>query len=308
MVCYYPLQGYRARYVNDSGRRPVVFNRNDGFSDMPVSVPCGQCIGCRLERSRQWAIRCVHEAQLYQDNCFITLTYSNEYLPVDGSLDITHFQKFMKRLRKRFGKGIRYFHCGEYGAKYRRPHYHAILFNFDFKDKYLWKEENAFKLCRSPVLERLWPFGHSSVGTATFESAAYVARYILKKVNGDAADAHYLGGLDVDSGEVFKLKPEYTTMSRRPGIGKAWFDKYKDDVFPYDEVVLLKRGKMRPPKYYDFLYELVDPKDMARIKACRKSKFKDFAQDYTAFRLDVRKQVKEKQISALFSRKLDGDI
>ena len=118
---------------------------------------------------------------MYDDNCFITLTYSNQHIPADGSLDVRVFQKFMKRLRKRFGDGIRFYHCGEYGSLLGRPHYHACLFNFDFPDKYLWKENNGQKLYRSPSLEELWPYGYSSIGTVTFESAAYVARYILKR-------------------------------------------------------------------------------------------------------------------------------
>ena len=104
MACYYPLKGYRARAVNPkTGKRSIVFDSSLGFMDMPVEFACGQCIGCRIERSRQWAIRCVHEAQLYEANCFITLTYAPEHLPKNGSLVLEHFQKFMKRLRKRVG-------------------------------------------------------------------------------------------------------------------------------------------------------------------------------------------------------------
>ena len=137
MPCYRPIKGYRSRRLNaETGKRPVVFNPRDGFYDQPVDLPCGQCIGCRLERSRQWAIRCVHEASLHERNCFITLTYRDECLPTNGSLDLDAFQKFMKRLRRRFGEGVRFFHCGEYGENFGRPHYHAILFNLDFSDKY----------------------------------------------------------------------------------------------------------------------------------------------------------------------------
>lgn len=212
MPCYFPMQGYRSRSLTKNGKRQIVFSPKDGFIDLKMTVPCGQCLGCRLERSRQWALRCVHEASLYDDNCFITLTYSDEFLPRDYSLDVSHFQRFMKRLRKRFGEGIRFFHCGEYGSQFGRPHYHAILFNLDFPDKVFLKEQNGQTLYRSKILEELWPFGHSSVGSATFESAAYVARYILKKVNGDAADEWY-AAVDHDTGEFFQRKPEYTTMS-----------------------------------------------------------------------------------------------
>ena len=188
MACYHPLKGYRSSELTKNGKRKIVFNRNQGYADLPVTVPCGQCIGCRLERSRQWAIRCHHEASLYENNSFITLTYADEYLPQNGSLDLNAQQKFFKRLRKKYGSGIRFYACGEYGSKFGRPHYHACLFNHDFADKTLWKITNDVPLYRSSSLEELWPYGHSSVGNVTFQSAAYVARYILKKITGEHAD------------------------------------------------------------------------------------------------------------------------
>ena len=131
MPCFCPLEGWRSKDRSSTGKRKIVFNPRDALRDMPVTVPCGQCIGCRLERSRQWAVRCIHEASLHEDNCFITLTYDDAHLPTDLSLNVSHFQKFMKRLRKRFGEGIRFFHCGEYGENFGRPHYHACLFTSD---------------------------------------------------------------------------------------------------------------------------------------------------------------------------------
>ena len=239
MPCYHPLTAYRGRRTS-SGKSEILFDKSQALkvgSGLSIQLPCGQCIGCRLERSRQWAMRCHHEASLYQDNCFITLTYSDEHLPSDKSLHVEHFQKFMKRLRKRFGEGVRYYHCGEYGEKYMRPHYHACLFNFDFPDKKIWKENNGNRLYVSESLSELWPFGFVTIGDVTFESAAYVARYIMKKVNGDLAESHY-ERVDWETGEVYQLKPEYTTMSRRPGIGSNWFAKFKDDIFPQDYVVI----------------------------------------------------------------------
>ena len=151
-------------------------------------VPCGQCIGCRLERSRQWAIRCVHEASLHTDNCFITLTYSPDCLPSDGSLNHDDFQKFFKRLRKHIApKKIRYYMCGEYGedlqqpSKLGRPHFHACLFGLDFDDKQLYIVRDDVKLYTSATLEKIWGKGFVTIGDVTFESAAYVARYIAKK-------------------------------------------------------------------------------------------------------------------------------
>lgn len=280
-----------------NGRRPIVFNVNDGFEDLPVKVPCGQCIGCRLERSRQWAIRCVHEASLYEANCFITLTYDDEHLPRDRSLDVSVFQKFMKRLRKRFGSHIRFFHCGEYGEQFGRPHYHACIFNFDFADKYLFTVRRGNRLYKSPSLEELWPFGYSSIGDVTFESAAYVARYIMKKVTGAPADAYY-SFVDDLSGEVFDRKPEYTTMSRRPGVGKGWLEKYRTDVFPSDFIVLGGR-KMRPPKFYDRQFEADFPSDYEKLRKKRVRKGKKRGSDNTPERLRVREKVQEKRVSIL---------
>ena len=136
MPCFHPLEGYWSKDRNPSGKRSLTFNAREAFTDKKIDVPCGRCVGCRLERSRQWAIRCVHEASLYDNNCFITLTYDSDHVPSDGSLRVEDFQNFMKRLRKSVApRRVRFFHCGEYGERGDRPHYHAILFNLDFDDR-----------------------------------------------------------------------------------------------------------------------------------------------------------------------------
>lgn len=244
-----------------TGKRVITFGAGRRHFDLPgdsLELPCGQCIGCRLERSRQWAIRCVHEAQLHEENCFITLTYRPEQLPPGGSLVLKHFQDFMKRLRFEHGNGIRFFHCGEYGDRGGRPHYHACLFNFDFKDKVLFKDERGVRLYTSETLERLWRFGFATIGDVTFESAAYVARYVTKKITGEMAAEHY--------GE---RKPEYVTMSRRPGIAAGWFQRFASDVFPLDHVVLRGR-EMRPPRFYDQLFERAHAMRYAKLKRVRR--------------------------------------
>jgi len=304
MPCYHPLKGWRSKKLTANGKRSIVFRPQEGYSDMPVEVPCGQCIGCRLERSRQWAIRCVHESQLYDDNCFITLTYSDESLPFDGSLDVSHFQLFMKRLRKRFGSGIRFFHCGEYGDQLGRPHYHACIFNFDFPDKVPFKQlDSGGMLYTSAALSELWPFGLHSIGTVTFESAAYVARYVTKKVTGKNAAAHY-ERFDPFTGEVFFLKPEYITMSRRPGVGKGWFDRFSGDVYPSDEVVL-NGVSMRPPKFYDSQFELLSPESLRKLKLLREANAAKFADNNTGDRLAVREVCQLSRFSNL-KRPLEG--
>lgn len=236
-------------------------------------------------------MRCLHESELHEDNCFITLTYDAAHVPVDGSLPRYqggHFQKFMKRLRKRNGeKPIRFFSCGEYGEKLGRPHYHACLFGFDFKDKYLWSVKKNFPLYRSPELEATWGLGHALIGEVSFESAAYVARYIMKKVTGDDAAAHYDG-----------RRPEYTTMSRRPGLARGWFDRFSGDCYPSDEVVV--RGvRCRPPRYYDRLYEGIDAESFAVLKARRVERAAELVYDNDDFRLAVKEEVKKSRIKNL---------
>lgn len=310
MACYKPLTAWYSKEINPSGKRGITFNpRQAEQPDDELELPCGQCIGCRLERSRQWAIRCIHEAQLHEDNCFITLTFNPESLAArenPWSLDKTEFQKFMKRLRKHFNpKKVRFFHCGEYGEKYGRPHYHAILFGVDFADKQLHRVINGHRLYVSETLEKLWPYGYSSIGNVTFESAAYVARYILKKVNGEQAEEHYTV-IDPETGELLPIEPEYTTMSRRPGIAAEWFEKYHTDVYPSDYITV--RGvKMRPPKFYDKLNATTRPYEMEDIKNERIEKARQYNENNTPERLAVREQVQKHKLKKL-PRNLDKDL
>lgn len=324
MPCYRPLKGYRSRERNpETGKRSIVFNSREGLIDMPQSLACGRCIGCRLKRSGDWAIRCVHEAQSHEDNSFITLTYSDDFLPKDGSLKVKHYQDFMKRLRKRFGPGIRFFQCGEYGEKFSRPHYHSLLFNFDFPDKVEWrKTRDGHQIWRSFELERLWPFGYCEIGSVSFESAAYVARYITKKVTGEAGWYDKKGDYHPGATEHYGgRKPEYLTMSRRPGIAKKWFDQFYRDIYPSDFVVL--NGKqMGPPKFYDSQYEALYPSEYERLrkkfgdtrefyelrvppsqyealKASRRRNAKRFAEKEPEWRLSVREEVQQLKAAKL---------
>ena len=269
---------------------------------MPVILPCGQCIGCRLERSRQWAIRCMHEASLHPENCFITLTYADKHLPKDRSLDLTHQQKFFKRLRKLISpKKLRFFSCGEYGDQFGRPHYHACIFGYDFPDRMplmASRSEYYDTLFRSPTLEKLWPLGISSIGDVTFESAAYVARYITKKITGKNAIDHY-NTIDYQTGEILaERRPEYVTMSRRPGIAKLWFEKYSADVFNGDYIIL--RGKkLKVPKYYNAQYELLAPEKFRKIKFLRELNAHMHSENNTPDRLLVREELQYLKLDQL---------
>lgn len=310
MPCFSPLEAWRSHEKNPkTGKAIIIFGDSGrGRGYVPITVACGQCVGCRLEYSRQWAMRCLHEASIYEDNCFITLTFDDANLPSDGSLSVETFQLFMKRLRKKFEpRTVRFFHCGEYGETYGRPHYHAILFNLDFPDKEFYKMSGEHRIYTSEILSQLWPFGNSWIGSVTFESAAYVARYIMKKQSiseksSDEAKQKYFEKytkIVPETGEIVgTLKPEYTTMSRRPGIGKEWYNSFKFDAYPSD-FITVNGVKMKPPKYYDRQYEIDDPQQLEIIKKARLKRAKQNSENNTRERLRVRERCKKAQIQTL---------
>ena len=294
MGCFKPLKAHRL----DDGA--ISFSARSGEGDA-LQLPCGQCIGCRIDRSKMWAVRCMHEASLYEDNAFITLTYSDEHLPENGNLDYSHFQKFMKRLRKRFKRcRIRFYMCGEYGDLNWRPHFHAILFNFNFDDLTVWKKTGSGStIYRSAALEELWPFGHSSVGDVTLQSAGYVARYVMKKINGDRAKSHYERFND-ETGEITVLTPEFNRMSLKPGIAQGWFDKFYSDVYPSDAVVLEGGQRMRPPKFYDLKYDALQPYEFEVVQQARIMRALERASESTPERLAVKEEVLRSKTQKLY--------
>jgi len=261
----------------------------------------------------------MHEASLHEQNCFITLTYAEDKVPRFSTLQVEDFQKFMKRFRfeingdrrKKFIgplpklRPIKYYHCGEYGERRGRPHYHAAIFNYDFNDKYPFSQNNQGHLYyRSPQLEKLWPHGHSMVGELNFETAAYIARYITKKVNGPAADHHY-EIVDVETGECIDRKKEYATGSQ--AIGRGWLKKFKKDILDNDFCYLDRNGrlvKVRVPKAYEKLLELENPEEFLKIKAQREVSTNKNHPDLQWERLRVREEVQLIKFEQL-SRKLE---
>lgn len=234
---------------------------------------------------------------MHDYNSFITLTFNEENLPSDRSIKKEHLQKFFKRLRKKLDIPIRYFACGEYGEKSGRPHYHAIIFGYDFPDKMIWKRQPSGEyLYRSKLLEEAWPYGHSSIGQVTFESAAYVARYVMKKYKGPDEEEKnkYYEMVEEKTGEIFNVEPEFCLMSRRPGLGKSWLEKYKQDT--EKDYITVRGRKMNYPKYYDTLKEQKG-EDLTQRKAKRLKLLK--AQDNSLERLEVREKVKKAQINQL---------
>lgn len=292
MTCYHPIPAYQDREPNANGRRPLNFRERTA---RPVTVACGNCIGCRLERSRQWALRLQHENQLHELSSFITFTYSPENEPEGRTLVKAHFQNFMKRLRKAHKAPIRFFMCGEYGETTQRPHYHALLFGIDFADKKPHSiTPSGEKTYTSETLENHWGLGHCLIGSVTPESINYVSSYILKKVTGEQADDHYTT-VNLDTGELYRRLPPYITMSNRPGIGHDWFARYASDVFPSDNAI--DRGKaLGVPRYYTKLHLRKSPEIEDALKATRKRKALAQRSNNSPERLAVRKAVKTAQL------------
>lgn len=278
MTCYQPITAWRATQRTANGKYPLVFNPQGGNPLSKLEIPCGKCIGCRLDYGYNWATRMICEASLHTDNCFLTLTYNNHNLPRDLSLQLDHFQKFLKRLRKHiYPKKLRFFHCGEYGDLTGRPHYHAIIFGWAPDDKVYSKSNKYYS---SPLLDRLWGYGYVGCGDVTFDSCMYVSKYMTKKLNGARA-------VDYDG-----CKPDYCTMSRRPGIGAEWIAKYYQGVYVQDKVILSKNKSCKVPKYYDKFLESINPDYLERIKLDRLRVAQSMADYKDSDRLQTKHQIK----------------
>lgn len=311
MACYHPLKGFKVGIHEKTGKanykivpydtdhlelypdgvwRPVFDSFHSALardwtdSEDFVQIPCGQCIGCRLDYSRQWANRCLMELEYHKESWFITLTYDDNHVPWSECVhpetgEITQhqtlrkkdFQDFMKRLRKNYSvkypdaEKLRFYACGEYGSQTFRPHFHAIIFGLHLDDLVLYgRNAQGDTLYNSQFISDCWHNnGYAVIGQVTWESCAYVARYIMKKLKGDQAEFY----------ELNNIVPEFTLMSRRPGIARQWFDDHPD-IYEYDLITLKtpKGGRLiKPPRYFDKLYDIDDPVDMAKIKMYRES-------------------------------------
>lgn len=290
MSCYHPLQGWYSRKKTEAGKRKLVFDPDQGNGE-PLAVPCSQCIGCRLDKSLDWAARLMHEANDHDHSLFLTLTYDQDNIPTDGSLVKHHVQDFMKRLRWHYrDKRLRYYACGEYGELLSRPHYHVALFGMRFEDQK--PIHQGAELQESKILDLIWKKGKCIIGDLTIESAAYIARYVTKKITGDAKYTHYVNQDGV------LLQDEFSLMSRRPGIGKNFFKRYSSDVFPSDEIIVNGRPR-KPPRYYDKLLEIESSKEYREMKRRRKAWAEKMAWNNTPERLAVREKVKSAQINQL---------
>lgn len=295
MTCYHPIEAWYSNEKNPGGKRSVVFQASGGHG-LPFKVPCGQCIGCRLDRAHEWAVRCMHEAQFHEVSSFLTLTYGPESLPSPPSVDVRELQLFLKRLRSHLSPlRVRFLACGEYGDLRERPHYHVLLFGYAFeRDRKFHTGSDKGTLWTSEELDKLWGHGQCKIGGLSYQSAGYVARYSLKKVTGDRAATAYQW-IDKTTGELHELKPEFLVMSRNPGIGRAWIDQFERDVFP-DDFVVVQGHKAPVPRYYTKRLAEFAQKE---VKAERKAKARKVWRNNTPPRLAVREEVKKAKISLL---------
>lgn len=269
-----------------------------------VLVPCGRCDGCLLDRSRDWATRLMLEGMYHERMYFITLTYNDKFLPVvyhangitgevDGKIPTlckSDIQYFNKRLRRAFNnEHIRFYLIGEYGPSTERPHYHGIYFGLP-ELKLIPSGKNALgqKYYTSPEIQKCWSatdhqdlkdqergvyrlngeassgqdpddFGFISVEPATYDTCAYTARYCSKKLLGDSA-VYY---------EYKNIVPPFSLMSRKPGIARQYYEDHKEQIYEHDEIILTLRDagkKLKPPKYYNALYDIDEHDIMEEIK------------------------------------------
>lgn len=296
MGCDFPIPAYRAEEINPStGRRGIVFNPNKALNrtNFSLEIPCGRCMGCKLEKSKQWAIRCDKEAQLHEQNCFVTLTFSNEHLPVDYSVHPRHMQLFMKKLRKFiFPRKVRFYLGAEYGDENLRPHYHVILFGYDFNDKIFYERTpRGDVLYTSRNLSKLWPYGLCTIGAVTFESAGYTARYSTKKITGPKASDFYLRQHPLH-GFICRVRPEFSLMSRRPGIGHGYAIKYQDEILRNDSVIV--RGKeLKPPRYFDQQHS---EEEQLKLSEQRKEKYYARPKDERSLMRSNRKRADKQEV------------
>lgn len=361
MPCYRPLDAFQCVdgvVVFSEQRKHDVVRR--------LTLACGQCIGCRLERSRQWAVRCMHEKQMHTSACFITVTYSDDQIPEGHELRHEDWQAFAKRLRQhierehirsitsqlkltntrkgffahsdkpavdknspsneidqkkgffRFPKSqkfkinfrhtnLRFYMAGEYGEQTKRPHYHAAIFGYDFPDKKHWRQTRGGPLYTSTRLDKLWRKGFTTIGELTFESAAYIARYITSKISGTSPEAKAKAKAKYEyideHGEIKQRKKEYNRMSLRPAIGATWLQKYTADVYP-EGIVIARGHKSTAPRYYDKKYADAQPLNYEDMKWLRQLEGEKRSDDNTPERLRDKEKVKLAAITTLRRRQV----
>lgn len=311
MSCFYP----KLAFYNNSIKQRIKWTTSDYYSNsflgtpkhplgpqwVPIPMPCGKCLDCNLKRSREMATRCVHEAKMHSEqnrsSCFVTLTYSPENLPPGNNFDFSHTDQFMRALRRKY-KGIKSYGCAEYGDENGRAHYHLLLFGIFPKDAYHWRNSPnprmSCPLYRSPQFEEFWPYGQIEIGHLTFQSSAYVCRYVMKK--------HRVSKEQTEA-ELKKFAEKAICISRRPGIGRTYIEKYWPEIYANSAVLIPGPNdtivKARIPRYYDKVAEQLKVIDLDKIKAERILKAQENKADLTRERMAVKAIFKAEQIKSL---------
>lgn len=303
MPCYHPLiraesptqleknkskAGYHKKFWVYNADNYEMYETMKKMGNYMMMIPCDKCIGCKLDYSREWANRGYLESKLWTNNWFLTLTYdeTNLYIPDEiedddgftycredaeidwkGCLVPKEAKKFMHDLRQHMERkyknvGIRFMECGEYGDKGERPHYHFILYNLDLplEDLYNPVIKNNEVYYQSHTIDKLWKKGIYNITEVSWNTIAYVARYITKKINGNQSSGMY-----AEKGQI----KEFFNVSRMPGIGQGYFEKYWKDIYKNDEIIVKNRNgviKSKPPAYFDRLLEKKDPKLYKEIR------------------------------------------
>ena len=284
MSCLHPIKAWYPSSTAPDAR--LVFDIRRAASDRHTFISCGQCLGCRLYKSQTWAVRCMHEKRCHASSCFLTLTYDNEHLPKARSLVRDEVPRFNKRLRDFLGyPSLSVFYCGEYGDTFHRPHYHEILFGYDPPDKVPVKRVRGHQYYTSDIINKLWGLGNVIIGSVDFDSAAYVARYTLKKqkssdrilytltcpVTGLVVDIrlHDRPYSDLATRELCNRVPVFAHMSTNPAIGLRFLERFPNDLFSQMSTVF-KGYEIALPRYYLKKLETLDPLKYCSFKYSQK--------------------------------------
>jgi len=313
MPCFSPVTGWRSRETSPTTRkRNLVYNIRQGYTDIRAVRPCGNCVGCRVRKARNWAIRLQNEARCHENNLFVTLTYDSEHLPKNGSIDPIHPEKFMRGLRKKFGDGIRSFGCAEYGDKRQRPHYHLILFNFNFPDLKKLKKIKGKQYYSSKIADQIWKKGLIAISTVSYDTMNYVAGYVTKKLNGKKALKEYGGTIDAMGKVTYKIQPERSVcVSRMPGLGRAYYEANRRDYFPSDKAVV-KGFEVRPPDYYYRMLEQSGKKDLdqkklyLKVRAKRRAEAAEYSKIFSSIRMKQKEDWANSRQKGMKRRLEDG--
>lgn len=320
MPCFRPRKGWYGKFAGANGKLPLVFNRSEAVNPEHVlKLPCNACLGCRRQRQAEWALRAYHEGKMHERKCALTLTYSDEHLPSDWSVHVEHLQAFNHRLRKYLdrshGVRMRLAACGEYGRKHSRPHYHELVYGFDFAGDRVFqrKSRGGTPLYSSPALTDLWGQGDALIGKADYAACAYVMGYCVEKYNKELRepyDAERHGDrIDADgvvhagaprrrllvhpvTGQELLVAPEFFVTSRRPGLGATWFEKFKTDAFPSD-FLIADGKKVSVPSFYFRRLQAEAEAEALRISRGRKLKAAAPSRKWnsTPARLKVREEI-----------------